>query len=344
MELLDRYLQAVKKHLPWQRQEDITAELRANLEAQLEDKEAELGRPLTAAEAEAWLKPMGSPAQMAARYQPQRYVIGPMLYPTFIYVLRLVWFWATAVSLVTGAVQIADHPSAQAAAERLVQLPFALLVASAWTVLIFAVIERIASRCSLKLGPFTPPSAAWSPSTLPALDKNEFRKEVNSRARAIAEVVFRFVGLIWLLLLPSYPYLLVGPGAYYLDKLPYQLAPVWVTFYWWAVALNGLQLAWRGVELARGNWQRPLRWLRLAEEALNFIPLLILLSAPQHLLLMLRQPATAEAAVRASIGPINHAIYLSLVLICALFVVTLGWKLGQLVLEVYRKRSTESLA
>ncbi|MGA3187828.1 MAG: hypothetical protein ABSF22_12030, partial [Bryobacteraceae bacterium] len=61
------------------------------------------------------------PAQMAARYQPQRYVIGPTLYPTFIYVLRITWFWATAVSLVTGAVQIADHPSAQAAAERLVR-------------------------------------------------------------------------------------------------------------------------------------------------------------------------------------------------------------------------------
>jgi hypothetical protein len=339
MELLDRYLQSVGKHLPWNRQEDIIAELRANLEAQLEDKEAELGRPLTTSEAEAWLKPIGSPAQMAARYQPQRYVIGPTLYPTFIYVLRITWFWATAVSLVTGAVQIADHPSAQAAAERLVQLPFTLLVASAWVTLIFGVIERVASRWSLKLGPFTPPSAAWSPSTLPALEKDEFRKEVQSRARAITEVIFRFLGLIWLLLLPNYPYLLLGPGAYYLDKLPYQLAPVWVPFYWWAVALNGLQLAWRGFELARGNWQRPLRWLRLAEEALNFIPVLILLTAPGHLLLVLRHPATAEAAVRTSVEPINHTIYLCLVLICALFVVTLGWKLGQFILEIYRKRA-----
>jgi hypothetical protein len=56
MELLDRYLQAVRKHLPGKRQEDILAELRANLEAQLEDEEAELGRPLTRQEAEAWLK------------------------------------------------------------------------------------------------------------------------------------------------------------------------------------------------------------------------------------------------------------------------------------------------
>ena len=43
MELLDRYLQAVKKHLPWQRQDDIFAELKANLESQLEDKDAPFG-------------------------------------------------------------------------------------------------------------------------------------------------------------------------------------------------------------------------------------------------------------------------------------------------------------
>ena len=47
MDLFERYLQAVRKYLPWQRQDDIVAELRANLEAQREEREAELGRPLT---------------------------------------------------------------------------------------------------------------------------------------------------------------------------------------------------------------------------------------------------------------------------------------------------------
>jgi len=56
MELLDRYLEAVRKHLPWERQDDIIAELRANLESQVEEKEGDLGRPLTAVEVEAWLK------------------------------------------------------------------------------------------------------------------------------------------------------------------------------------------------------------------------------------------------------------------------------------------------
>src|SRR6516164_9401632 len=97
MELLDRYLQAVKKHLPWQRQDDIIAELRANLESQLEEREAELGRPLTGPEAEAWIKQLGPPMQMAARYQPQQYLIGPAVFPIYWFVLRTALLWATVI-------------------------------------------------------------------------------------------------------------------------------------------------------------------------------------------------------------------------------------------------------
>src|SRR5579863_8750966 len=94
MELLDRYLQAVKKHLPLRRQDDIIAELRANMESQLEDKESELGRPLTTGELEDWLKKMGSPIMVAARYQPQKYLIGPAIFPVYWYILRMVILWA----------------------------------------------------------------------------------------------------------------------------------------------------------------------------------------------------------------------------------------------------------
>ena len=97
MELLDRYLQAVRKHLPWQRQDDIIAELRANLEAQLEEKEAELGRPLTAVEMEDWIKQLGSPLQMAAHYRPQQYLIGPTLFPIYRNVLKIALIWATII-------------------------------------------------------------------------------------------------------------------------------------------------------------------------------------------------------------------------------------------------------
>ena len=113
MELLDRYLLAVRKHLPWQRQDDILAELRANLESQLEEKEAALGRPLTLAEMENWLKSLGSPLRMAAPYQPQQYLIGPALYPVYRNVLKIALAWGAVIYCIAEA---PPEPACQIAA------------------------------------------------------------------------------------------------------------------------------------------------------------------------------------------------------------------------------------
>ena len=56
MELLDRYLHAVKFWLPKAQQDDIIKELSDNILSQMEDKESELGRPLNEAEQSAILK------------------------------------------------------------------------------------------------------------------------------------------------------------------------------------------------------------------------------------------------------------------------------------------------
>jgi hypothetical protein len=65
MDLLDRYLAAVAALLPKTQREDIVAELRDILLNQMEEKEAELGRPLTAKEREAVLKAFGHPIAVA---------------------------------------------------------------------------------------------------------------------------------------------------------------------------------------------------------------------------------------------------------------------------------------
>src|ERR1700679_1868380 len=103
MDLLERYLQQVRKYLPWTlsraRQDDILAELRANYESQLEEREADLGRPLTEGEMIDWLKHLGNPMQVAGHYQPVQYLIGPMLFPMYLYVLRLAAFWALVIGI-----------------------------------------------------------------------------------------------------------------------------------------------------------------------------------------------------------------------------------------------------
>src|ERR1700682_4339889 len=96
MELLDRYLQAIEFWLPKRQRQDIIAELSEDLRSQIEEKETEVGRKLQDAEVEAILKRCGAPLEVAARYRPQQYLIGPALFPVYRFVV--------AVSVVGGGV------------------------------------------------------------------------------------------------------------------------------------------------------------------------------------------------------------------------------------------------
>ncbi|MGZ7064631.1 MAG: HAAS signaling domain-containing protein, partial [Candidatus Angelobacter sp.] len=89
MELLDRYLQAVRFWLPRAQQDDIIAELGDDLRSQIEDRESSLGRPLSEDEFVALLKQAGHPLWVAGRYQKQQALIGPALFPLYRFVLKI---------------------------------------------------------------------------------------------------------------------------------------------------------------------------------------------------------------------------------------------------------------
>jgi hypothetical protein len=346
MDLLDRYLQAVKKHLPWQRQDDILAELRANLEAQLEDKEAELGRPLTMGESEDWLRQIGPPRQVAARYQPQQYLIGPVLFPTYWFVLRTAAFWVMIAYSIGVAVQVAVRtPSWAAVFEGLLHVPEVLLTTAASVTLIFAVIEFLAARYPGRWPALTAFPSDWSPSALPPVGKEAARGEKpRSRAHAVAEVIFSFLIVSWLLLVPKYPHLLIGPGIFHLDdsghfSVPFQWMPVWHTVYWWIVALTVFQLIWRCIALYLGKWQQHRNAERTAVAALGLIPLGLLLSIGDHAYITLKHPELDALRYGVALNSINISIHLSLLVLCAINVMQLLWGIGRMSLNVYRKRA-----
>lgn len=336
MELLDRYLQAVKKHLPWQRQDDIIAELRANLEAQLEDKETGLGRPLTTGEAEDWLMQIGNPKLVAARYQPQRYLIGPGLFPSYLFALRIACFWAMiAYAIGSVALLATGTVSGSRVLEAVLRAPGFLLQVAAWVTLICVIVEYAATRWPGRIPAL---ASDWSPSKLPPLEKETLHGEKpRSFAQAVAEVVFGFLFLAWLLLLPQHPYLLIGPGALYVPYSPFQLAAVWVPFYWWVVALSGAQLIWRCVELFRGRWREPQRAQRLMMSVFGLIPLGLLLAVPDHAFVTLKN-VTDQARYGAALDSINLSVKWSALVVCAIIILELVWALARMSLEAYRRR------
>jgi hypothetical protein len=314
MELLDRYLEAVRKNLPWKRQDDILAELRANLEAQLEDKESALGRPLTQEEAGAWLKQLGSPLQMAARYQPQQYLIGPALFPIYRQVMRTAFLWFTAIYVVVSVIQAAgsERPG-RALLAAAGHLPWLLLGVAAWLTLGFAVTEFAVARFPGKL----PPQPEWSPSSLPPLDRRPSALKARTRTQTIAELVFGIAGLAFWLLAPIWPHILLGPGAAYLKQIPFAFAPVCRTFYWWVAAISALQIAWRTVELALRLWPRTARINLVAFAVLSLIPLSIMLLAPGHAYFTLRSTANL-ARYGSALASLNHGLYVVFCIVVAI--------------------------
>jgi hypothetical protein len=88
MDLLERYLQAVGQYLDLDTKEDMLAELRANLMGDMDARADQLGRSLTESEIAAILQAHGRPVLVAARYLPQRYLIGPALFLVYLFTLR----------------------------------------------------------------------------------------------------------------------------------------------------------------------------------------------------------------------------------------------------------------
>jgi hypothetical protein len=139
--------------------------------------------------------------------------------------------------------------------------------------------------------------------------------------------------------LPQHPWLLFGPGAAYLSASPYELAPVWMQFYWCVLALNVLQVGWDFERLARGRWQRPQPIRHIIFKALGVIFCLLIVAAPNHLTVLLRNPALDQARLGAQLNEINQYVRLSFQVIVAIAAVQLAWDLVRMNVNASRKRA-----
>ena len=107
MTLLDQYLKAVAAQLPKDTRDDIVAELRDMILSRLEAKEEELGRPLTEAETETILREVGHPLAVAGRYHTgANHVIGPELYPYFLFAVKIGLAALVVITLIATAIQV----------------------------------------------------------------------------------------------------------------------------------------------------------------------------------------------------------------------------------------------
>jgi hypothetical protein len=90
-----------------------------------------------------------------------------------------------------------------------------------------------------------------------------------SLMNAVCEFGFGFFGLAWLLLVPYYPVLILGPAAAFLKA-----SPIVHTFYLPIVLLSAAGLLRSGITLARPQWT----WFPLLTQIVQSVLTLILLN------------------------------------------------------------------
>lgn len=270
LELVDRYLQAVRFWLPKAQQEDLTAELGEDLRSQIDEKEAELGRPLDKTEVSEILKRCGAPMVVASRLGPKRHLIGPTLFPIYAFVLKVVLLWilVPVFLFIVGPATLAgtngDWP--KAVLITLGNLWSGGFIAAGVITLVFALLERTHALANI--------SCKWDPSSLPPLQKTE-RK--TSFVQIICELAFNVFGLVWLLLLPHHPFLILGPAASFLKP-----GPIWGAFYVPIVLLAASVIVRGAVILARPQWTAFPLWTQVLQAVITLILVNFMIKAAGH--------------------------------------------------------------
>src|SRR5262245_52467020 len=114
--LVEHYLLQLRTFLPSKQREDIAAELRESIRSTVEERERELGRPLTDAELNAILEGLGHPMLVAGRYLPMQYLIGPDVFPLYWYTLQAVLIVVAVIGgLLSGIALLTEARAVQAA-------------------------------------------------------------------------------------------------------------------------------------------------------------------------------------------------------------------------------------
>ena len=246
MDLIDRYLTAIRWNLPREaKADDIVAELRDVIASRIEDREESLGRPLGEKEISALLRDFGHPLVVAARYGAQQWLIGPDLFPFYWFSLKVVLALSVVLLILSGAGDIVfgGHPL-QSLAHAFGGAWWSLLGNAGLVTLIFAVIERT--------GWLTDHLNRWSPEHLPDLGDLTIKTTPKPKRgwESAFEVVFGIGFILW------WAGLIPLPVAYTNVKgLTLTPDPIWTTLWGPILALLIARLVFNAVQWLRPRWK-----------------------------------------------------------------------------------------
>jgi hypothetical protein len=255
-ELIERYAYEVGQHLPRKGRDDIRLELQSHLLDNLDERAG--AEKATVEMAADLLHEYGKPEKMAARYLPERYLIGPQLFPLYRLVLIIVlaviagsmglslaftfigqgvenvnsWLWNTLLGFLQGSMSAVGSIT-----------------------IVFAIIERVsAGRVQLAT---EYEDEAWNPLDLTPI---EDRDRIN-RPELVVAILF-YIGLI--VLFNFFPHWIgiYRVGGESQTVIPI-LSPEFAVFIPWLTVLWAAEIVHRLLLLRDGRWHVYTRWLEV---------------------------------------------------------------------------------
>jgi hypothetical protein len=298
MDLLERYLQAVRTCLPRRQQDDILKELGENLRAQMDDQESELGRPLNEDELAAILKKHGHPLFVATRYRQTRHLIGSTLFPVYWFAMKIMLAILGFGYAVGVLVLIVQGKPVLEVLGAIFRYAGAVLPTFAWVTIIFAVLDIGNDKFRLLEKITKDSNDKFDPRTLPALRPISDSPDSKPipRFKTAFELFFSAAFLLWWIRVGPIRrlalFMTLGPAGLG-DKIPFQLGLVWHTLFVPVILLSLAAIAQQIVTLIHPEWLKFYSVARLVTNGSSLIFFYFLLRGGELLALA---PGIADAS------------------------------------------------
>ena len=225
MDLFDHYFRTLRLLLPKNEREDIIRELSEEMHSQVAEKEAALGRALNTAEQGALLSQLGHPLLTAARYRPQRHLVGPILFPYYWLLVKIAIALIIATQ-VMGLIVLAAKGGPLMQFDVMAESMFSnALKTVGWITLLAAAAEFLLTR-SRVLERWTPRMAPSRASRLattvdraleavpgPAARAVRTETVLSRREPTISRFILSVAVSVWWLVGLRYPTIMFGSGA-----------------------------------------------------------------------------------------------------------------------------------
>ena len=265
MNLIDRYVREIGRKLPQKTRADIEKEIRSAVEDMLDDRSKKESRAIDEDMTVAVLKEYGNPETVAASYLPERYLIGPQLFPIFWLVTQIVFAVLTTLTAIAMGFALFGGYGSPAPAEfwgdffKLLGQYFSGMMATFGNiVLVFALIQRFATGWDFN---DKDEKKDWNPRDLPDVED----VDQVSVAGTVAEIVFIVLGLILFNFYPQYIgiYGFTDKGSFFAPIL----SDAFFSYMPWINLLWGLQFALNVWLIQQHRWQFGSRLLSIIVKA-----------------------------------------------------------------------------